>query len=489
MCLMIFIYAIADAQAPDTLWMKRYGGPGYDGGNDIQPASDSGYIITGHFEIDGQEYWSLYLVRIDKNGDTLWTRVFGTEAELAVGYAVQQTPDGGYVAAGVRRLSGQYGQDIYVVKTDATGDTVWIKVFGGNEYNDVRAVIQTFDSGYMIAGGTMVGGLSHLYLIKTDANGDTIWTKKYGGPGYWAGAYAIRQTEDSGYVVAGYVKQEGTYAKAWLLKTDAYGDTLWTRRYGYDEFDTYAYAIQITSDDGYIMSGEAIYGYYDRFTYLIRTDNNGDTLWTRRYRGNFTFALQDDYGLGVQQTSDGGFVVVGSRTYSLDTFYETIDIYLLRTDTRGDTLWSTHYGYDEYFERGCAILVNADHSYTITGMQDADVYVLRTEPEETGIVDMPDQHQPLQHILVRPNPFSKLANIRYEIPQGVNSRQHAVGSIQIYDITGRLVRQWDYPTMRLSDHIIWDGTDTNGRALPSGVYFVKFEVGKHKATQKLLFVK
>lgn len=85
---------------------------------------------------------------------------------------------------------------------------------------------------------------------------------------------------------------------------------------------------------------------------------------------------------------------------------------------------------------------------------------------------------------VLPNPFSKLTSISFSNVQRVKSIE-----MRIYDATGRLVRQWDYPTMRLSDHVSWNGTDDSGKKLSSGVYFIKFKAGDHTAIEKLLLIK
>jgi flagellar hook assembly protein FlgD len=74
--------------------------------------------------------------------------------------------------------------------------------------------------------------------------------------------------------------------------------------------------------------------------------------------------------------------------------------------------------------------------------------------------------------------------IRFSIGQGAESI-----ALKIYDVSGRLVRQWDYSTIRQSDHIVWDGTDQNDRKVPAGVYFVRFEAGDYKKTEKAILLR
>jgi len=165
------------------------------------------------------------------------------------------------------------------------------------------------------------------YLIKTDSNGDVLWTRTYGGSSEDYG-YSVQQTTDGGYIVTGTTVSFG--AGGWdfyLIKTDADGDTLWTRTYGCPESD-YAHSVQQTTDGGYIMAGFSecfIPGMGDRDFWVVKTDANGDTLWTRNYAGK---APRDsEYPFSVQQTTDGGYIVAG---YTVTEEVTNDDIFLVR---------------------------------------------------------------------------------------------------------------------------------------------------------------
>jgi len=428
--LFTFFFSLSFTQAPDTLWTKRYGTGDYDVGYEMQPTSDGGYIIvgqTGTFGAISGPY--LYFIKINgENGDSLWAKVYGTDETAAIGYSVQETSDGGFIVAGFKEFSVTGNRDIYLLRTDASGDTIWTMTYGGpyaETYEEVcRSVIQTFDKGYLMAGDTHFYTGSHLYLIKTDSLGDTVWTKSYGEPGLFASARSVRQTQDGGYIIAGTIGRIEYYYKGWLLKTDAHGDTTWTRMYGDDEWDSYFHEMQVTSDSGYIIAGETHYAYYDRRTYLVKTDKSGTVLWSRKYLASFD-PLVDILGQSVQETPDGGFVVVGTRFYP----YNNFDIYVIRTDSLGTTLWTQNYGDLEDQEIGYSIQVTAEGNYVIAGSKDSlqiydyDVLVMKTKPD-VGIEEV-------DNVVRKHNSGAAIFSGSLQLPAGKKCR--------VFDIIGRIV--------------------------------------------------
>ncbi|MCP3685681.1 MAG: T9SS type A sorting domain-containing protein [bacterium] len=271
-------------------------------------------------------------------GDTLWTRTYGGALE-DIGYPMQQTSDGGYIIAGYTKSFGAGDLDFYAVKTDSVGDTLWTRTYGGSLNDHARSVQQTDDGGYILAGYTTSfgAGSGDCYLIKTDAIGSIEWDKTYGGIGDDC-AFSAQQTSDGGYILAGYTTSFG--AGGWdfyAVKTDSVGDTLWTRTYG-GSSDDWAWSVQQTiPDGGYIITGQVLsYGAGGWDFYAVKTDSVGDTLWTRTYGGT-----GDDHPKSVLQTIDGGYTFAG-LTNSFGA--GSCDFYLVNTNSLGDTLWTRTYG-------------------------------------------------------------------------------------------------------------------------------------------------
>jgi hypothetical protein len=373
----LFLVSTVIADPGDTLWTRTYGGSNHEGGYSVQQTTDGGYIIAGHTMSFGAGGYDLYLVKTDPNGDTLWTRTYGG-SNYDYGYSVQQTSDGGYIVAGYTYSFGAGSADVWLIKTDANGDALWTRTYGGSDYDFGWCVQHTSDGGYIVAGYTYSfgAGLADVYLVKTDANGDTLWTRTYGGSGEDYG-YGVQQLSNGGYIIAGGTGPVFYLTDVYLVKTDSTGDTLWTRTYGGSNSEI-AHSVQQTTDGGYIIAGTTAPIFDVSDVYVVKTDATGDTLWTRTYGGsNF------DFGECVQQTTDGGYVVAG---YTESFGAGGTDVYLVKTDSKGDTLWTCPYG-GSGSDFGYSVQQTADGGYVVTGYTDSfgaggrDVWLLRLAGE------------------------------------------------------------------------------------------------------------
>jgi len=154
-----------------------------DRGYFVQQTTDDGYIITGiTYSFDSPDVW---LIKTDSNGNKVWDRTFGGKSSEH-GTSVQQTTDGGYILTGWTESFGNDFSDVWLIKTDSSGNKTWDKTFGGDsmEYGD--SVQQTTDGGYIITGGTMAyGGGCNIWLVKTDSQGrskttsfDILWFER-----------------------------------------------------------------------------------------------------------------------------------------------------------------------------------------------------------------------------------------------------------------------------------------------------------------------
>jgi len=338
-------------------WNKTYGGDSPDIAYAAQQTNDNGYIIAGQTSSFGAGGTDFYLVKTGSNGNMQWNKTHGGTGQDEA-YAVRQTSDGGYIIAGSTNSFGARFSDFWVVKTDANGNAQWNKTYGGLRLDVAYSIQQTSDGGYIVVGSTnsFGSGNKDFWLVKTDPNGEMQWNKTYGGL-YDDVAYSVQQTSDGGYIVCGFTGSFGAgYEDFWLVKTDSNGKMAWNRTYGGKNSD-YAYSVQQTSDNGYIMAGDTYSLGAGLEVWLVKTDFSGNMQWNKNYGGSL-----DDGAYAVQQTRDGGYIIAGFT----DSFTNNRDIWLIKTDSSGNVEWNRTYGGKEKDE-ACAVQQTNDGGFMIAG--------------------------------------------------------------------------------------------------------------------------
>jgi hypothetical protein len=185
-----FLIVLAISVPAKAQWItfeQTYGGSLHDEAKSVATAPDCGYAVVGYTSSFGTGFYDFYLVRTDSLGDTLWTRTYGG-VDREVAFWVEPTTNGGFVMAGYTESYGAGGNDFYLVKVDSNGDTVWTRTYGGSGTETARCVKQTNDGGYVVAGFSNSFGAGHFdfYLVRTDSNGIALWDTTYGG-GEWDG--------------------------------------------------------------------------------------------------------------------------------------------------------------------------------------------------------------------------------------------------------------------------------------------------------------
>jgi hypothetical protein len=371
---LFFLMSVPSARAQGE-FERSYGGSDKDLGMSVRQTTDGGYIIGGSTRSYGRGLEDVYLIKTDAEGDTLWTRTYGGPS-IDIGECVRQTSDGGYIVAGHTISFGAGTDDIYLIRTDADGDSLWARTYGGPLSEKGRSVEQTTDGGYIVVGSTtsIGAGSADVYLIKTDADGDTLWTRTYGGP-FGDEGFSVEPTSDDGYIIAGTSISFGIGSNhVYLVKTDAVGDTLWTRTYGNENLNE-GHSVRQTRDGGYIVAGNISNPQTIFDVFLVKTDTMGNTLWTRSWGGP-----SNDEGRSVCQTPDGGYIVAGF-TESIVPGKEVA--YLIRTDASGDTLWTRTFG-DTAENASQSVQVTAGGGIVVVGhttppATNEDVYLIRID--------------------------------------------------------------------------------------------------------------
>ncbi len=390
----------------NKVWDKAFGGEGFDYGYSVQQTKDGGYIIAGYTGSYGSGNGDVWLIKTDAEGSMLWDRTFGGEKKDE-GKSVQQTKDGGYIITGYTESYGSGSGDVWLIKTDAEGNKIWDRTFGGEGYEEGNSVQQTRDGGYIIAGETSLHDDADILLIKTDAQGNKVWERLFGDKWHYENGSCI-QTRDGGYIIAGYTESYGSGGKdVWLIKTDTNGNKMWERTFSGEGHGWGGYSVQQTRDGGYIITGETSL-HYEADILLIKTDAEGNTSWDKEFSSseeetpspeqNFLGGEQEekwirifgsegnDGGKSVQQTKDGGYIITGWTNPQSDNkeYVEEGDVLLVKTDTRGNVLWERAFG-GEGYDCGNSVQQTKDDGYIIAGYTESygsgsmDVWLIKTD--------------------------------------------------------------------------------------------------------------
>jgi hypothetical protein len=328
------------AQGPDTLWARIYGGPAADAGYWAQQTPDSGFIVVGETASFGAGGRDVFVVKTDGQGDTVWLRTYGGPKDDYGRVIIHAPTDSSYIILGTTNSFGPGRADVLLININMEGDTLWMRTYGRTAVHDYGSSIQrTEDGGYIIAGYTIpIGGTDHdILLIRTDAGGQALWMKTYGSPAAHDYAFCVRQCSGGGYIVAGRrVALDDSHDDIILMGTSPDGEIIWERALGGPGHD-YCQALAPTRDGGFIAVGYTSSfgaGLYD--IYVIKLRKTGGILWQRTYGGP-----RNDYGYSIQATDDGGYLIAGET----ESFGKgSSDVYVIKTDYRGRVAWTRGYG-------------------------------------------------------------------------------------------------------------------------------------------------
>jgi len=452
-------------------WQKTFGGAKDDVANSVQQTTDGGYIVAGRTYSFGSGLEDAYILKLNSKGDLEWQKTFGGKDNDGA-FSIQQTKDGGYIVAGGTSSFGSGGQDAYILKLNTKGEVEWQKVFDGGDDDVAFMIQQTADGGYIAAGWTSSFGSGErdAYILKLNSKGEVEWQKTFGGEDYYV-ANSIQQTADGGYIAAGWTSSFGSgerdvyilklnskgevdttppevkilspkdgaelggtieinidatddvelekvilyidgnkikeytsspYKYSWdsskaaegahtitaeamdksgnvgrksvTLVMDKIKDTLWQKTFGGENSD-WANSIQQTTDGGYIVAGWTdSFGSGEADVYILKLNSKGEVQSQKTFGGK-----KDDEANSIQQTTDGGYIVAGWT----DSFGSgEADVYILKLNSKGEVQWQKTFGGKKDDEAN-SIQQTTDGGYIVAGWTDsfgsgeADAYILK----------------------------------------------------------------------------------------------------------------
>jgi len=273
-------------QIPDTLWTRVYGGNQSDGTREVVATDDNGYALSGYISSEGNGEHDFWLIKTDHEGHFIWSETYGGEGN-DMAYCLKQTPDLGFIIGGQFETETNFSA-FTIIKTTPSGEQEWIRHFREDYYGVVSSVVVCPDGGYTLAGWTQNDMHDiDVFVVRTNASGDTLWTKVL-DHGSFEGAYSVKQTNDEGFIISGFSNSfsNGNY-DLYLLKLDANGNTEWQTVFGGEGIEE-GYDVIQTSDDNFLAVGST-----DSFNaagtdlWIIKVDEEGNEVWNHLYGGTY----------------------------------------------------------------------------------------------------------------------------------------------------------------------------------------------------------
>ncbi len=472
-------------------WERTYGGSGIEYGSSIVQTFDDGYIIAGVIDPSIGMDSDIYLLRLNSFGDTIWTQAHGDYGEDR-GKSVIQTSDSCFIVSAYH-WSGGYS-DIRLLKLDTLGDTIWVKTYDWFSPFNAYSLETASDGGFLLFGSyyNTITGSDDFHLIRLNSDGDTVWTNCYGDSSSEDYCYSGVQTSDGGYIIGGDSYPSGdSLPDIYLIKVNAFGDIIWERVYSDSSYFS-CKSITRTLDNGFVITGSKATcdtGHYTN-VYVAKFDEYGDTVWTRDYGGCYS-----EVGYSLVNCPDGGYIITGS---TMSFSVGRCDVYILKIDSDGTELWSRNYG-SIYDDIGYAIQRTSDEGYVIAGLTltdsvNVDVFVIKTDSlGYTVIEENPPAARPEDiAICAYPNPFNSA--VRISVGEGLRPSR-----VEVFDINGRLVEEIPVgatlcgrplegqahgpaPTTR---EYIWQPE----KSLGSGVYLIKINIDGNEISKRVVYLK
>ncbi len=270
--------------------------------------SDSNIVITGYATRKLEYQSNLLLMKIDTLGNIIWQKTYGGEGDEE-GYQVIQCKDGGYAVAGMTSSNADVDPNWFIMKTDHNGNKLWDQQFGSSNDDRALGIAQTYDEGFVVTGyiGTADGGRKIMSIVKLNADGADEWSQMY----YindWCAGTSIIATRDSMVVAAGYTKAFTiTDYDALLVKTDMNGDTLWTRTFGDEDWQEATGLIE-AYDNTFVLGGFTSSNRKDHSSFLMmKFDSRGNLLWDHAFKRKSL-----DYAKCIFETRDHGILLAGT---------------------------------------------------------------------------------------------------------------------------------------------------------------------------------
>jgi hypothetical protein len=517
------------------LWSYSFGDTVEDWGIAVAVDGSGNVYLTGAFEgavdfggglLTGVRDKDIFLAKYDVNGNHIWSRDYGGLDEDAA-LAISVDGSNNVLITGFFNNSINFGggllisygmREFFLAKFDMYGNHVW-SLSDGSPLSDGAGGIAVDDAGSIYVTGWYdacdeLNGSDRIFLAKYDAMGSQIWAHIYGDSCSDTGR-GVTVDGSNDVLTTGYFKNSIDFGGGplnsagsddiYIAKLDSAGDHIWSHSFGDTSMDwgngiavDYAGNVLVTG----FFTNTVDFGGGPRTSagaediFLAKFDAEGNHIWSQRFGGS-----GGDGAWSVAADGAGAVIITGVFTDTVDfgggplTSAGSQDMFIAKYRASGDHMWSRSFG-DTNIQEGRCLAVDPSYNVIATGYfvgtvdfgggpltsaGSSDIFVAKYDIR-TGIHD----HVPEPDISAYsyPNPFSPKATIAVALQE--NSRV----AVRIYDASGRLVRAlFDGAMNQGLNRVTWDGTDSNGRPVSSGVYFFRLKTGDKVVSKKMVLLR
>lgn len=442
-------------------WSRTFGDIGDQSALCVVPGPQNGCVVAGYSQFEGMDM-DAFFVRTTAGSTPLWQKIYG-KRNRDIARSIVDSDDTTFVAVGTSE-SYSSDADIWLVKLDKNGDTLWTRIIARSGRQEGYAIARTPDNGFIVVGTSGDSTTAKLLAIKTNSSGVPVWQREFG-----EGLHprAVAKVPSGGFVVAGFVCAGPIGREDYLImKLSDSGDSVWAKNYG-GAYTESANSITPTSDGGFIVAGNSYSLGYPSLSaiYLLKLDSNGNALWSRIYKG-----FGDNMANSVFETQNGDFLIGGSVKRMGE-----INFYLLRTEGDGDSIWAKNIGTlgtdicyraIELSDSGIVAVgktfMNGTEDFWVMKLG-GDLYSKTDEP-----ASLPNKTNISRAV---PNPFNSSVSIALSVDISPSSH---TAQIDIFDISGRIVDH--IPSCKNKDGL-FEALWTPSNNITSGIYFARISGG------------
>ena len=334
----------------DRNWHTTYGGKKEDVGKEINSFSDGSFLLSNETQSFGKGGKDIWLIKIDSNGKIIWESTVGGKTDEYAGSTKLKSDKEIFISGhklmknkiSFRSLlflksNNENNINAFIVKLNYKGKVVWQRDNFEDEKSSVP-FITVLGKSILIAGqkSTIYNGNGDAWIALLNKDGEKVWEDSFGGRGA-DGGNDVLGTSDGGYISVGYTNAYGSGKNdVWIIKTDFNGEKQWSRVYG-GKLDDYGWGVTESDDGGYVIAGETFsFGSGQSDIYLLKIDSNGNMKWNTTFGG-----LAEDVAYSVVNSNDGGFIVAAqTKSYGKGGS----DGMIVKFDSKGIKQWNRLFG-------------------------------------------------------------------------------------------------------------------------------------------------